>query len=425
MPETDYPELNSSLNPYDVQPNYGVRYWSDTQVNPTDLTSVIENTICTWIPDIPSWSVDYSTEGPSGVTQSWLVPNSPLIALAARQMLSWNRDRFGTAAAFYDRNASLGRKRAPKNLVPVSVRLSPIANNTGGYVVNNHWTSRSVASGSVICTAGGPTVVNSALTPGLPNFCAFPTVITEKWRMDITWALDEFRNRYNVQYAKVEIEPSIRLESIQGSNMGVVPIDNETGEPDIEAVTGDDNINKINKVSTGFPVREPQLLIKITYPWVRWSGKWPSITAAGPVVKWDKNTGPTVGKTPGGCYLGCVNSKVFMGFPKGRVLYQSADMVERVSPVTGRLGYQITHAFLVLPTASWNMSRLVGDLKDLGLSENDAWPYGYMVATNKDGSVKTVGGNEVIYPYPHKDLNDLLYYNNPNGGGPLVPDDEG
>lgn len=415
MPTTSYPELINELNPYDIQSGqYNSRIWADTQVNPADLNSVIENTVCTWIPDIPSWAIDYGLEGPTQVTQSWLVPNSPLIALAARQLLSWNRDRFGVAAAFYDRNASLGRKRAPKNLVPINVKLSPVANNTGGYPVNDHWTSRSVAGGSVVCTAGGQ-----------PNFCAFPTVITDKWRLDITWGLDEFRNRYSVQYAKVEIEPSIRLESIQGSNMGVVPIDGN-GNPDIPAVTGNENIHKINKVSTGFPAREPQLLIKITYPWVRWGGVWPSITAAGPVAKWDDDTKtPLVGKMPDGCYLGCVNSKTFMGFPKGRVLYQSADMVERVSPVTGRLGYQTTHAFLVLPTASWNMSRLVGDVKDIALQKDDIWPYGYMVATNKDGSVKLTAGNEAIYPYAHKDLNDLLYYNNPNGGRPLVPTDEG
>lgn len=408
MPTTSYPELNGSIDPYSEKSgNYG-NYYNDTLVDPADFTSVLESTICTWIPDIPSWGIDYGLEGPSQVTESWFVPNSPMIALAARQMLSWNRDLFGASAAFYDRNASLGRKRAPKNLVPVNVKLTPVATSNGGYAVNNHWTSRTVAGGAVICTVGG-----------LPNLCAFPTIVSEKWRMDITWGLDEFRNRYNVQYAKVEIEPSIRLESIQGSNLGVVPITN--GEPDLTV-----DSKKINTVSTGFPARESQLLIKITYPWVRWSGNWPSITAAGPVAKWESNlAAPPVGKLPDGCYLGCVNSKTFMGFPKGRVLYQSADMVERVSPVTGRLGYQITHAFLVLPTASWNMTRYTGEIDDAGLADADSiWPYGYMVALKKDRTIKKFGASG-IYPYLHKDLNDLLYYNNPATGRPVVPNDEG
>jgi hypothetical protein len=413
-----YPLLGADVNPYPCSystgggsgSNYGTPT-SSTFCNDTpsanDFEPVVDDVACGWMPDIATWSIDYATEGLTNVTQSWIVQNNSYLPIAIRQMLSWNRDKYGRFSAFYDNGAGLGRKRAPRNLVPVSVKLTPLANDFGGYFLDQHWTSMAVASGQTVCSGNGGV-----------NLCAFPTVVTDKWRMDISWSLDEFRNRLNIQYAKVEIEPSVRLESLQGSNLGVVPL-NATGGPDINA-----DIKKINSVSTGFPVREPQLLIKITYPWVRLKGAWPSIEQAGPIGIWSGGTAPGLGVVPTGMLLGCVNDSTFLGFPEGRVLYSAADMVEKVSPVSGRLGYQITHVFNVLPTVSWNMSRYAGDLKDIQPPGEGLWPYGYMVALGKDRKVYQAN-NKAIYPYREADLRKLLYYNDPATGSPVVPNDEG
>jgi hypothetical protein len=418
-----YPPADQSVSPYTISqyPAAGVYpFYNDSTFNPDDLSPVIDDVVCGWIPDISSWDLGYSTDGLNGVTQSWIVPNNPLLPLAVRQLLSWNRDRYEPYAAFYDRNAHLGRKQAPRNLVPTAIKLVPLLNGTGGVPIVNGWTSRGISSGLVNCLGnsggvGGGTVGIGGVLPGGFVSCAFPSVITDKFRMDITWSQDEFRNRFAIQYAKVEIEPSVRLESIHGSNLGVVPLNNN-GEPD-ELLQPDSK--KIEKVTTGFPVREPQLLIKVTYPWVRFSGMAPSIIKAGPIGEWTQNVSPATGKLPDGQFLGCINDRTFMGFPKGRVLYQSADMVEKVSPVTNRLGYQITHVFMALTSASWNMVRMQGGVDNS--ASNDLWPYGHMIGLKKDGTLKAG-----VYPYKFKNLNELLYYNNgDNGGAPSVPNDEG
>lgn len=404
-----YPQLSGDLNPY---PNKVILpggafsgIWEDSEFDVAALEPIIDQVTCSWIPDLPSWTVDYTTEGLTQATQSWIAQNTIYLPTALRQLVSWNRDKYINFTGFYDKNAGLGRQRAPKNLVPTAVKLTPL-HTAAGYVLPNHWKSRADAINITKCTTG----------------YQFPNVMTDKWRVDVTWSLDEYRNRFNIQYAKVEIEPSIRLESIQGSNIGVIPPDKD-GEPDITKAQADKTV--INKTTTGFPAREPQLLIKVTYPWVRfYSKEAPSILLDGPLGYWSDARQPAAGVIPSGQYLGCVNSSKFMGFPRGRVLYQSADLTEAVSPVSGRLGYRVTHVFLVLPTASWNMSRYSGEIKDFELPADSLWPYGHIVATNKDGTIKLTLG-EPIQPYVHKNLNFLLYYNNPLTGNPVVPFDEG
>ena len=393
---------------------YPTEFPSDADVG-TDITqSVIQQVTCQWIPDMnASWSVDYGTDGTSGMVQSWVAPRNELLPLALRQLLSWNRTMYGNFVKFYDRRTGY---LPPRPLVPVSARLTPmLTNNTPPFLARHMQ-----AEGSTL-TFGYP-------CNGAPDDCpngAFPVILTDKYRVDITWAADEFTNRMGINYAKVEIEPSIRLESVTGANLGVVPLKAD-GTPKLDANAQ----TEINRVTTGFPFREPQILIKVSYPWVRLTGPAPSIQNAGPIGFGlsDATSTPPPGKLPEGQYLGCVNNKWFLGFPKGRVLYQSAELTERVSPVTNRLGYQITHVFLVMTTSSWNETRYSGDLANANIQTPNAdaddpyWPFGVTVALKKDGAVYKRNDTDPIYPYVHKDFDRLLYYGTP--GQPAPPTDE-
>lgn len=371
--------------------------------------AILQNLSCNWIPDMnQSWGVDYNTEGTFGAVQSWVAPRHTQLPVAIRQLVSWNRERFAALGKFYDK---FDLYLPPRPLVPTSVKLTPFLTNNSPEYVAGHYQAE-----------------------GIPNIhdypcgnCAdgrFPIMLTDKYRLDITWAADEFTNRLGIVYAKVEIEPSLRLESVTGANMGVIPLKSD-GTPKLDA----DPATEINAVTTGFPFREPQLVIKVTYPWVRLVGQKPSIQYAGPIGQFSSSE-PKPGMVPEGQYLGCVNSKRFLGFPRGRVLYQSAELVEKVSPVTNRLGYQVTHVFLALTTASWNETRYSGDIAKANLtspgvgSEDISWPFGVMVATKKDKTVyKTGDPLKPIYPYVHKDFSNLLYYGTEDA--PLIPAGEG
>lgn len=335
-------------------------------------------------------------DGTGAMTQSWIAPRHPQLPLAIRQLISWNRTRYQALGEFYD---TFGDYLPARPLVPVSAKLTPLLTNN---TPNN--------------LAGHMQATGTRSMPGLT--CNFPALLADNYRVDLSWAQDEFTNTFNVQYARIEIEPSLRLEAIAGNNLGVVNL-NGNGEAD--------PAGKVIKISTGFPLREAQLMIKVTYPWVAlWNSTLPalpSIINAGPVGDWwsEVVAGPPMGILPKGQYLGSVNSVEFLGFPKGRVLYQSAEMVERVSPVTTRLGYQITHVFLVLTGASWNHTRYEGPMGENGFvpqananqGDEFGWPYGATVAIKKDGTVYQVNG-KVVYPYIHRDLNNLLYYGSPN-----------
>ena len=368
------------------------------------LEEVIPSVTKNWQPDLTQFGLDYSMDGMASMTQSWIAPRDKNLALAIRQMLSWNRNLYkgglGYSATIFNDHTYFPKggitDPACRRLVPVSAKVTPMLTNQTPEFMEGHM--------------GAP--INASTY----SACAFPAMLTDKYKVDITWAPDEFTNAYDIQYARIEIEPSIRLESISGNNLGIVSLD----------AKGDANKNgKVFKISTGFPIREAQIMIKITYPWV--AKDWgkvtvPAIEMAGPIGDWwgMMDDGPPMGVLPPGQYLGTVNNKEFLGFPRGRVLYQSAEMVDRQSPVTTRLGYQITHVFLVLAGASWNYSRYEGCIGENGFvvqtnegQENEYyWPYGATVAITKDGKVYQNNG-KAIYPYIHKNFDNLLYYGGP------------
>lgn len=370
------------------------------------FTPVFRYVCCGWIPKIDDVSIEYDTEGLSQVSSTWIVPRHELLPLALRQMLSWNR---GMYAQYFQLRDWL--PTAPPDvyfdrpIVPVSARLTPMPTNNSPVFLANHFQtefSNKIANGSEQC--------------GTCDYSVFPAIYTDKYRLDVQWARDEFTNRFGIKYAKVEIEPSIRLESISGSSMGIVKISPEDGTPDV--VDGD---KALEKLTTGFPSREPQVLIKVTFPWVSLNNAGLiAIIKNGPIGNWlGSVNGP--GAIPTGLLLGCINDDTFLGYPRGHVLYQSASLLEKVSPVTGRLGYQVTHDFLCLGTSEWNMARLQGAITDKDVEINGAagqktalWPYGFIVATDNIGKVifKAQPPLETspIFPYPYADLTRLFYY---------------
>lgn len=396
-------------------------FGQDSYFDIYNLISVIGQQTCAWVPDMTSdWGMDYTSDGPSSLHSTWIAPATGLLPLCLRQMMSWNREQYQDWYSFYDFHASMGVKLFPRSLVPISIRIKPMLIPSTPLKYKDMMTSRNQANDLYEnCDAKLSDVTVSICSQG-----RFPSFLTDRYTIDISWGPDEFTNRMGIRYAKVEIEPSIRLESIHGANMGIIPLD-ANGNADINTIK-----KNINPVSTGFPSREAVLMCKITYPWVRLNGQWPSIVEAGPIGKWSLNASPVAGTTQDGLYLGCVNDRAFLGFPKGRVLYQSADLVEKVSPISGRLGYQITHVFQILPASSWNMVRYQGDMtvslaKAGGVTE---WPRGYIVALDNTGNIYKTPAvppliETVLYPYSHRNFNKLLYYGIVGDG--LMPRDEG
>ena len=387
----------------------------DHYFNATYFTPVFRDVCCGWIPDLGGVSVEYDTEGLSQVSSTWIVPRHENLPLALRQMLSWNREMYSQYFQLWDwmptpePNVYFDRP-----IVPVSARLTPLpSNNSPAFLASHFQTkfSNKVANGSEQC--------------GDCDYNVFPSIYTDKYRLDVQFARDEFTNRFGIKYAKVEIEPSIRLESISGSSMGVVKIGAD-GNPIISPSDGSNPI--VEKLTTGFPAREPQVLIKVTFPWVSLfaADSLVSIINAGPIGNLPGAALPP-GEIPSGLLLGCVNDSTFLGYPTGRVLYQSASLMEKVSPVTGRLGYQITHDFLCLGTSDWNMTRLKGGVEATDVpgpfavdQKTASWPYGYIVATDDRGII-TLKAEKPIYPYVYADLTPLFYY---GGTGDSPPNDE-
>lgn len=373
---------------------------------------VFRDVCCGWIPDLNGVSIEYDTEGLSQVSSTWIVPRHEKLPLALRQMLSWNR---GMYAQYFQLRDWL--PTAPPNIyfdrpiVPVSARLTPLpANNSPTFIANHFQTefSNKIANGSEQC--------------GICDYNVFPSIYTDKYRLDVQWARDEFTNRFGIKYAKVEVEPSIRLESIAGSSMGVVRVD-ANGAPILDPPGGLEPV--VEKLTTGFPAREPQILIKVTFPWVSLKSLGlVDIIRAGPI-----GSMPTVPVGPGvipvGQFLGTINEDAFLGFPTGRVLYQSASLVEKVSPVTGRLGYQVTHDFLCLSTADWNMTRIKRGFEDTDIpgalnadQATAAWPYGYIVGVDQSGTI-TLKAGQPVYPYTYANLEKLFYYGGTNDTAPV------
>jgi len=312
----------------------------------------------------------------------------------------------------------------------------------------------------------------------------FPRLRTQYFQVNIQFKRDPYVNRYGIRYANVEVKPSTRLQAMKNAPVGVVPTDIK-GQPHFdrvyEVVSKEEKaappVQKgaaiIEHIDTGFPFRESLVEYRVTYPWVSLD----SLLKAGPIGNPDQITMYKAGLvTPyelsKGMWLGSVNLHSFLGYSRGRVLYNSCEIEEAASPVTGKIGYKVTHEFIANPAMEWNQVRYNGSYepsKDpLRNAVNDwdpntaqpAWRTGYVVALNKnpiftedymsggeskkrsmydpiwtykrkadeivvDGAIRHIK-RYPLYPYPYqefyKDQTDtgLLYYGYVGDAAPLA-----
>lgn len=452
-----------------------------------------------WFPEMQSWRVKYGDNGLSAAQQVWIAPwMMPIIGyggqnaklpVAIRQLLSWNRERYAYLNSFWDLEmVSSGGVLSPKNLqrplvvkdvelVPrpdllddsaehLSVNGSQTSLGIMGFSNNptqDTWNSNNYAKLSYVKLMHDAIRLRNKDGDEDATFAnfqqVFPRVRSQYWQVNVTWEPDPYINRWGIRYAKVEVSPSLRLESLKNVPAGVVPT-KTNGQPEFEKIDIDYTVDAttspatmgnpqlIDPLTTGFPMREPQITFKISYPWVSLT----DLMNAGPIGnpnQFNEGSSAVVNPqyVPPGLYLGCVNKTSFLGFPRGRVLYNSAELRECTSPITGKIGYEITHEFIVNPNMEWNQTRYSGKYNpseftvaatdgniqqpqmatDLpGFSElvTSPWKTGFIVQLEQRSGFQKVyrvafsplanndaGRNwQAVYPYPYKDLASLLYY---------------
>lgn len=453
-----------------------------------------------WFPDMSGHRAQYSADGGFvSAQQSWVAPwyasrVDGYIALidelpvVLRQLTSWNRERFSYRNMMWDLNikskdSSWVATNLQRSLVVSEVELVPrpdlmdvnaenIAQNmqrtTLGMLgnsktfVNDAW-SGTYSSDFIRHVHANLKVYDNSGNEEIINQQVFPRMRSQFWQVNLVWRPDPFVNRLGIRYAKVEILPNLRMETLKNVSAGVIPTA-ASGNPDFakcdpDATPAGDSEN-IDRLTTGFPVREPQITVRITYPWVSLT----KMLKAGPIGNPDQLAQNATAKVspwaiPEGLFLGCINKSSFLGYPRGRVLYNSAAITEKTSPVTGAIGYEVTHEFLINPMMEWNQTRYTG--KSLsGSSEvsvtingvagtvlqgvlgylkaedqvNAQWATGFIVQmdprtgfqkparVSMDGGADQNANWQAVYPYPYKDFDKLLYYGK-TGDGQSFPNE--
>jgi hypothetical protein len=474
-----------------------------------------------WFPDMTGWRVSYGEQGLEHCQQTWIAPwytvpdlkfKDPKqdlgydyipLNIAIRQLMSWNRERYDHYNKFWDSEDTVlqivpdyhnfwNGENCYRNLVVTGIEVVPrpdlmdtvsdrasvvdgelptlgVMSKSG--LADDNWSDTGDASleylGYVEYMQQQLRVVGKANPDSEAKSWQqrFPRIRSQYWQVNLTWGPDPYVNRYGIRYAKMEIQPSLRMESLKNVPMGVVPTDT-TGQPAFDSVDpaftllpgftdtrpgvsggppAKGRSDWVQILSTGFPVREPQITIRLTYPWVSLE----NLLKYGPIGNPDQLEADATKRLatvspmqiPEGLFLGCVNRDSFLGYSRGRVLYNSAEVSEATSPITGKIGYRVTHEFLVNPNMEWNQTRYTGDYEpymnpvDFYLKQvdpatvgdnsvyqfapgqsNPSWKTGFVVQLQgRTGNERVyrikVGSNyQAVYPYPYKQLNDLLYY---------------
>ena len=496
---------------------------SDVDISWLD-PGIIQSHTRYWFPDMTGWRVGYGKNGLTSCQQSWVAPwkckviadsedgrptekaAAAYLPVVLRQMLSWNRERYSYYNKFWDIDLAVDKdfrshgKNQYRNLVITDIELIPrtdlldsqseskIVSDTGlrtslGVMSNSGDTTRWDKDNADVLefTRMVQQQLRMTTTGGIEtDFLKlhqqpFPRIRSQFWQINITWQPDPYQNRYGIRYAKIDIQPSLRMESLKNVPLGVVPTRSD-GQPEFTLIDpnvivipkgtpgGDQsdpgNMGKnapvdymgksdwIQPISTGFPVREPQITFKVSYPWVSLK----DLLNAGPIgnpgqlgnnaTGFPGEVGPPM--IPEGLYIGCVNRKSFLGYSRGRVLYNSAEITESTSPITGKIGYEITHEFIVNPNMEWNQTRYTGDYQAVPDSVskwytrksapvtvaynvndvpedtyNPSFNTGYVVQMlpaaggRRVHRIRMAGADDnfqAVYPYPYKEFKNLLYY---------------
>lgn len=499
---------------------------------PTDVeldylsSQVVKSHTKYWFPDMTGWRVTYGEQGIEHCQQTWIAPsyvvpdanyvdskqsyrfNFITLSESIRQLLSWNRERYDHYNKFWDStvnkeddiagyhkfykgvNSYRGLVVTGVEVVPrpdlmdtasdrasvVEGKLPTLGLMSRAILDKDNWSEADAEDlkylGYVEYMQQQLRVIGKANPDSEAKSWQqrFPRIRSQYWQVNLTWGPDPYVNRYGIRYAKMEVQPSLRMESLKNIPMGVVPTD-KNGQPAFDSIdpafllksdnggTFPDKRPNVTPgtlakgrsdwmqiLSTGFPVREPQITIRLTYPWVSMG----DLLLSGPIGNPGQlNTTNTLGtatvspqQLPKGLYLGCVNKDSFLGYSRGRVLYNSAEVSEATSPITGKIGYRVMHEFLINPNMEWNQTRYTGDyephlspdlfyLKQINPTSvgqnsvfqftnddqiNPSWKTGFVVQLQgRTGNervyrVSVDGKYQAVYPYPYKDLNQLLYY---------------
>ena len=382
-------------------------------------------------------------------------PFMPLV-MATRQLVSWNRELYNTLTHFFDTDYNASDfiasnptanlcmqpgKPIAKNLmiplVPVQVELVPRMDLMDANHEQRRQTETSLTSLGVMSRVpardsawdlGNTTAIRDdgnylgtvrrqLMVTGTNSLSGlkseirtvrpvFPRLRSQYFQVNIQFKRDPYVNRYGIRYAHVEVKPSTRLQAMKNAPVGVVPTDT-WGQPHYKAVyTRTSKEEKavppvqkgqavIEHIDTGFPFRESLVEYRITYPWVSME----TLLKAGPIGNKDQFSAQTSGLvTPfelaDGMWLGAVNLVSFLGYSRGRVLFNSCELEQATSPVTGKIGWKVTHEFIANPTMEWNQVRYNGSYDPtLDLNKKPdwdpqiaqpAWRTGYVVALNKN-----------------------------------------
>lgn len=382
-------------------------------------------------------------------------PFMPLV-MATRQLVSWNRELYNTLTHFFDTDYNASDfiasnptanlcmqpgKPIAKNLmiplVPVQVELVPRMDLMDANHEQRRQTETSLTSLGVMSRVPARdsawdlgstttlrddgnylgTVRRQLMVTGTNSLSGlkseirtvrpvFPRLRSQYFQVNIQFKRDPYVNRYGIRYAHVEVKPSTRLQAMKNAPVGVVPT-NFSGQPNFSKVytrvskeeKAKPPVQKgaaiIEHIDTGFPFRESLVEYRITYPWVSME----TLLKAGPIgnedqVAFETNGLVTPFELAEGMWLGAVNLVSFLGYSRGRVLFNSCELEQATSPVTGKIGWKVTHEFIANPTMEWNQVRYNGSY-DPTLDPQKpatwdppvaqpAWRTGYVVALNKN-----------------------------------------
>jgi len=404
-----------------------------------------------WWPDPSRASLGYGSQGVDGSSQVWIAPwvvadsnGTPVfLPMALRQLLSWNRERYQAVNRFADHDIdnpndpavfpteryNVVQKIDLKPRLDISdVKLEEMAFSLGG-----------ISSTGLLGYAGLPELgvgygaevfqkIRYFAPDGspLPRQQTFPSIRGQWWEVTLQFAPDPYVNRFGYRYCSIEIKPNTRLESFKHLPMGVVPTGAD-GNPNfslVDAENGGDS-SLIERLTTGFPLREGQIEIVMRYPWVSAE----RLLRAGPIGNSEQIGAVGLAPVnpfnmPPGQLLVTVNRDAFLGFTRGRVLYVSAEIEEAASPVTGRLGYRVSNHFIVNVNREWNQSRYsppkagVLNMAPIQADMTPTWGTGFMVMLDPAKSTNTIYKfvappavqAQAVYPYPYRDWSGLVYY---------------
>lgn len=435
------------------------------------------NHVQTWLPVPDRMGAVYDSGGLAGSSQTWIAPwfllpeegsETSKVALptAIRQLLSWNREKYTDFNKFADHDSYLTLEEMPpteRYCVVESVSIRPRNDIVDTQHEKLAFDTTTESSFGLMGYAGVPDVGVGVAGRAMKmlNHVDGDDVITERqntfpsirgqwWEVELKLVPDKFTNRMGYRYCAIEIKPTTRMGSLKNVPLGIIPTGPD-GNPnfdisDVEiwsTTLGDyGKSTYIDALTTGFPYREGQIEVVMRYPWVSIQ----RLMRAGPIgnpgqLTIDIEAPPlTPGQEPPtptdpttvttnphdmwpGMFLGTVNTDPFLGFPRGRVLYTSAELEESVSPVTGQLGYAVSNHFVINTGMEWNQSRyfpkdsIADQMVAIQPDLTPTFATGYMVMLkpgNTNIIYKYVPAGEfeakAVYPYPYRDWKYLAYY---------------